>query len=435
MLFGLAFMLILIPCFCHAGDWQKYILMQLRFIFAFLTIGFLINGPVFASAEGNSLLKLGPDARISLLTCSPGDDLYSIFGHSAVRVKDPSQDIDWVFNYGTFDFSDPNFYPNFVRGKLNYKLSVSEYRYFEYSYYMENRWIWEQELNLRPGERQYLFDSLVINYRPENRYYLYDFFFDNCATRIRDIFVEALGRESIFDYSGLDQGQSFRELLMPYLAQKPWARLGINLGLGLPADRLATAWDYMFLPDHMMTVFGDAMLRDGGNRENFISSGTTLLEGGEDGKGGFMITPLMVFLLVLAAAVAVSYRNPSAKRTALWFDRILFGSAGLLGFLIAFLWFATDHQVTVWNLNIIWAHPFHLVAVFLLSSGKYARFLKYYFAVNLIILAILFLAWPLIPQALPLAIIPLVISLMLRSALLAKKFGLFPAWVANFARS
>jgi hypothetical protein len=106
-------------------------------------------------------VSLGPDARITLLTCSPGDDLYSIFGHSAVRVEDPAQDIDWVFNYGTFDFSDPNFYTNFVRGKLNYKLSVSEYRYFEYSYQRENRWIWEQELNLTPGERQFLFDSLV----------------------------------------------------------------------------------------------------------------------------------------------------------------------------------------------------------------------------------------------------------------------------------
>jgi hypothetical protein len=409
--------------------------MQLRYVFTLLTVSFLLSLRLSASAEGGSILTLGPDARISLLTCSPGDDLYSIFGHSAVRVKDPSQDIDWVFNYGTFDFSDPNFYPNFVRGKLNYKLTVSEYRYFEYSYYVENRWIWEQELNLRPGERQFLFDSLVINYRPENRYYLYDFFFDNCATRIRDIFVEALGRESVLDYTGLDQGQSFRQLLMPYLSQKPWARLGINLGLGLPADRLATPWDYMFLPDHMMTVFGDAKLRDGSSSEYFISGQVTLLEGGEAVAGGFIITPLMVFLLVLVATLFVSYGNSGARKAALWFDRILFGLAGLLGFLIAFLWFATDHQVTVWNLNILWAHPFHLVAVFLISSDKYARYLKYYFTANLIILAILILVWPVLPQALPLVILPFIISLMVRSALLAKKFRHYPARVATITGS
>jgi hypothetical protein len=221
---------------------------------------------------------------------------------------------------------------------------------------------------------------------------------------------------------------------MPYLSQKPWARLGINLGLGLPADRLATPWDYMFLPDHMMTVFGDAMLHDGSSSEHFISDQITLLEGSETGAGGFMITPLMVFLLVLVTALLVSYGNHGARKAALWFDRILFGLAGLLGFLIAFLWFATDHQVTVWNLNILWAHPFHLVAVFLLSSVKYARYLKYYFTANLILLAILILAWPLLPQALPLVIMPLIISLIIRSALLAKKFGHFPA-VASFAGS
>ncbi len=407
--------------------------MQLRFIFTLLTAVFLF-GPAAVAPARNSLVSLGPDARITLLTCSPGDDLYSIFGHSAVRVEDSAQDIDWVFNYGTFDFSDPNFYTNFVRGKLNYKLSVSEYRYFEYSYQRENRWIWEQELNLTPGERQFLFDSLVLNYQPENRYYLYDFFFDNCATRIRDIFVEALDRDFRFDYGALDQGLSFRELLMPYLSQKPWARLGINLGLGMPADRIATPWDYMFLPDHMMTVFGDATLRGADNTYEFISADATILEGSDPAAGKFRITPLMVFLLVLMAAAAVSYGNSQAKKAALWFDRILFGAAGLLGLLIAFLWFATDHQVTVWNLNILWAHPFHLVAVFFFASDKYSGWLKYYFAVNLAILAVLVLSWPLLPQALPWVIFPLIVSLILRSAFLARRSRADQAWVAYFLK-
>jgi hypothetical protein len=407
--------------------------MQLQLIFTFLTVA-LLFGPATAAPARNSLVSLGPDARISLLTCSPGDDLYSIFGHSAVRVEDPTQDIDWVFNYGTFDFSDPNFYTNFVRGKLNYKLSVAEYRYFEYSYQRENRWIWEQELNLTPGERQFLFDSLVLNYQPENRYYLYDFFFDNCATRIRDIFVEAIGRDFLFDYGALDQGLSFRELLMPYLSQKPWARLGINLGLGMPADRMATPWDYMFLPDHMMTVFGDAMLRGANNTDGFISADATILEGSDPVTGNFRVTPLMVFLLVLTAAIIISYRNTQAKKAALWFDRILFGTAGLLGLLIAFLWFATDHQVTVWNLNILWAHPFHLVAVFFLASNKYSGWLKFYFAINLAVLAVLVLSWPLLPQALPWVIFPLIVTLILRSAFLARTSRTDQAWVAYFLK-
>lgn len=378
---------------------------------------------LYQPAVGSSRIPpmmLSQEARITLLTCSPGDELYSVFGHSAIRVQDPAYDLDWVFNYGTFDFSDPNFYTNFVKGKLNYILSVSEYHHFEYSYAMENRWIWEQELNITPYEKQYLFDSLRINRLPENRYYLYDFFFDNCATRIRDIFTEALERDILYDYQGLEQGQTFRELLMPYLAEKPWAKLGINLGLGLPADKRATPWDYMFLPDHMMTVFGDAMLSDKNHNENFISGNATLLEGKEPSGAGFVITPLMVFILVLLATIFLSYKNQQTTTLTVWFDRILFGATGLLGLLIAFLWLGTDHQVTIWNLNILWAHPLHLIALFFLQKEKYPGILKYYFLANFILLLILIVSWPLLPQALPWVIMPLILALTLRSAIIAK---------------
>ena len=378
---------------------------------------------LYQPAVGSSRIPpmmLSQEARITLLTCSPGDELYSVFGHSAIRVQDPAYDLDWVFNYGTFDFSDPNFYTNFVKGKLNYILSVSEYHHFEYSYAMENRWIWEQELNITPYEKQYLFDSLRINRLPENRYYLYDFFFDNCATRIRDIFTEALERDILYDYQGLEQGQTFRELLMPYLAEKPWAKLGINLGLGLPADKRATPWDYMFLPDHMMTVFGDAMLSDKNHNENFISGNATLLEGKEPSGAGFVITPLMVFMLVLLATIFLSYKNQQTITLTVWFDRILFGATGLLGLLIAFLWLGTDHQVTIWNLNILWAHPLHLIALFFLQKEKYPGILKYYFLANFILLLILIVSWPLLPQALPWVIMPLILALTLRSAIIAK---------------
>ncbi len=181
-------------------------------------------------------INLSDSSRISLLTCSSGNELYSIFGHSAIRVSDPIRSLDIVFNYGTFDFYDPNFYPNFVRGHLNYILSVSPYREFKQSYVEEGRWIWEQRLNINLNEKQHLFDSLLINYRPENRYYPYDFFGDNCATRIRDIFVKRVSREITFDYSSFEKGKSFRQLLMPNLARSQWAKLGINLLLGLPAD-------------------------------------------------------------------------------------------------------------------------------------------------------------------------------------------------------
>ncbi len=388
--------------------------------FILITLSLLVSS--VASAQ-RTTIRLSPEAKVTLLTCSPGDELYSVFGHSAIRVKDPLLGLDTVFNYGTFDFSDPNFYTNFVRGKLNYVLSVAEYRHFEYDYFMEGRWIWEQELNINPQEKQYLFDSLIINHLPENRYYLYDFFFDNCATRIRDIFVEAIDREILFDYQVLDQGQSFRELLMPYLTEKPWARLGINLALGMPADKTATPWDYMFLPDHMMAVFEHARFKSGNDISGFTPGSRVILEGNELPRARFPYAPLWIFLIVLLVTITISYLDLQSKRLSWWYDRLLFGSVGLLGLLITFLWFGTDHQVTVRNLNILWAHPLHLVICLFLSDKWHRVFLRYYFGANLGLLVLLIISWPVLPQALPLMIIPLIIALVVRSALILTIFS------------
>jgi hypothetical protein len=376
----------------------------------------------FPLTSAQSPIRLSPEAKISLLTCSPGDELYSIFGHSAIRVADSLQNFDTVFNYGTFDFDDPNFYTNFVRGKLNYKLAASSYRNFEFQYIYEGRWIWEQELNITRDEKQYLFDSLVINYHPENQYYLYDFFFDNCATRIRDIFTEAIDREIRFNYEVFGSEESFRDLLMPYLSEKPWARLGINLALGLPADKIATPWEYMFLPDHMMTAFGHARFIPGGNSGEFTPGSRTLLEGQPLPVATFRYAPLWVFLIVLLVSIILSHFNLQSKQFTWWYDRVLFGLAGLLGVLITFLWFGTDHQVTVWNLNILWAHPFHLLIIFFLSSRKYSRLLRYYFMINLSLLILLIFAWPLLPQTLPWMVMPFIMALIVRSAVILRMF-------------
>lgn len=382
---------------------------------------FLLANPLYGSTT-RPTIKLSEQSKITLLTCSPGDELYSVFGHSAIRVNDPILELDWVFNYGTFNFADPNFYTNFIRGKLNYILSVADYNNFKLEYMMEERWIWEQELNITASERQYLFDSLIINYQPENRYYLYDFFFDNCATRIRDIFYEAIERDIIFDYRPLETDKSFRELLMPYLIEKPWARLGINLALGLPSDKTAAPWDYMFLPDHMMTVFEHARFQSENGTSDFTPGSEIILEGNDLPRATFRYAPLWIFLLVLLVTVIISHRNLQSKRFSWWYDRMLFGSAGLLGLLISFLWFGTDHQVTVWNLNILWAHPLHLMIIFFFSEKKHMKLLKYYFMVNLSLLALLIFTWPVLPQALPWMIMPLVMAMIVRSAVILRMF-------------
>lgn len=384
----------------------------IRFLLASITfsLAFLLNSEKVTSQS----LLLSDSARVSLLTCSPGDELYSVFGHSAIRVTDPQAGVDLVFNYGTFDFSDPSFYSNFVMGRLNYILSVSYFQNFYLSYVDEDRWIYEQVLNIDKTQKQFLLDSLLVNYRPENRYYLYDFFFDNCATRIRDVFVEGISNPIAFDYSSLEPNKSFRQLLMPLLKQKPWARLGINLALGLPSDRIAQPWDYMFLPNHMLTAFQYAHFNCNATQLPFATEPKVLLEGKPISDHRSLNQPLLIFLLVLLVALFITYRDFVKKSASHWFDRLLFGSAGGLGAVLVFLWFFTDHKVFVVNLNVLWANPLNLLFIFVLSSPKFTTITKWYSSINLILLATTLLVWPIIPQSLPWTVYPLVVALAIR---------------------
>jgi hypothetical protein len=329
-------------------------------------------------------------------------------------VADPLNNLDVVFNYGTFDFSDPNFYPNFVKGRLNYILSVSYFDNFRRAYVAEGRWIQEQVLNIDLAVKQHLLDSLLANYQPENRYYLYDFFDDNCATRIRDLFVRAIPLPIDFDYSNFAKGKSYRQLLIPYLTHKPWAKLGINLLLGIPADRTAEPWDYMFLPDHLQAAFSHAYFVSDKGRLPFAQPPQQILEGGNNGKGSTWWTPQWAFSAVLLLTILLTYYDFRKRHLCLWYDRILWVAVGLLGLLFTFLWAGTAHKWMVLNLNVLWANPIHLLAVFIMASKKFRILARTYMVVNLLILLVLMLVWPLLPQTLPWVVYPLVMALALR---------------------
>ena len=171
--------------------------------------------------------SFGPNTEVSLITVGPGSDLYSKFGHSAIRLNDPDQNLDIAYNYGTFDFNTPNFYPKFVRGKLDYILSVDPTKPLLRYYFRTGREVIEQKLLLSPSEVQYLADFLAENYKPENRTYQYDFFYDNCATRIRDVLEDTRPSLQLEEHSS--SKKVYRDLLIEKLQGDPLILLGINL--------------------------------------------------------------------------------------------------------------------------------------------------------------------------------------------------------------
>jgi len=351
---------------------------------------------------------LTDSARISLMTAAPGDELYSIFGHNAIRVYDPANRIDRCFDYGTFDFDQPNFYLNFCRGKLLYSLSVESYRAFEYGNLRERRATREQVLNLTKDQRQRVFDLLQTNALPENRDYKYDFFYDNCATRIRDIIQEIYFHQINFDSTGKKPGTTMRQLLRPFLANSPWTQFGIDLILGASSDRVALAEDYMFLPDHVHDIIGATKLDDG---SSLVKSERMNPEQGfpaERYDPGFFGNPLYVMCLIALIGL-LSMANP---RTEHIFDTIFWFLLGLAGLIIALLWFATDHSATKTNLNMFWALPTHLLFFWRRTKSEWTQ---NYFTGAGILAALILIFWKFLPQEMPVAAIPIVVLVVVKA--------------------
>ena len=206
--------------------------------------------------------ELSDSARIYLLTCTPGTQVWSKYGHTGIRVVDESQKLDIVFNYGIFDLTSDDFYVKFVHGETYYQLGIESYRHFDRFYNRIGRTTYWQELNLSLEHRQCIFNALMVNYKPENRYYLYNFVFDNCATRPYYLIKDALQDTIISSYRGYE-GTTFRKAITHYTGKNSWVDFGINLVFGSDADQPMTNEQRLFLPEELMNYIAQAHLSDG----------------------------------------------------------------------------------------------------------------------------------------------------------------------------
>jgi hypothetical protein len=341
---------------------------------------------------GNPLLgQLSSGAQISVLTCGPGTDLYATFGHSAIRIQDPGNGLDLVYNYGTFDFDAPYFYFKFARGKLPYSLSRERFEDFLYTYQLEKRWVKEQVLQLSAPQRNEIFRFLETNYEPANRNYKYDFLFNNCATKIPDVFSRVLGSRLEFSEGHLKEQFTFRQLIQQYLDTNSWSSLGIDLALGAVIDRKAKPLEHMFLPDHVYRQLNHSLLEG----KPLVLRERTILEANGSGNGGyFTLTPafwLLLALLFTAAITYIDFRNGSRSRAL---DFLLLGFTGITGLLIIFLWFFTDHMATAWNFNLLWAFPLNLLLIiFLRHTGSRLRKMGIFLLILVSLLVIIPILW------------------------------------------
>ena len=357
--------------------------------------------------------QLSEQANISVLTCGPYDELYSAFGHSAFRIYDPVNNINVTCNYGTFDFNQPNFYLNFALGNNLYKLSIQDYQRFEDVYIYENRFIHEQVLNLTSEQKQKLFAYLQWNAKPENASYYYDYFYDNCSTKIRDVLLEALGKDVIFDESHITTDYTIRELTDFYLKDLPWGDLGIDICLGLPMDKKAAPLEYMFLPDFVESAFDHASIVQNGSTVPLVKEKHITYEARASEPEKSIPHPLYLSSFIAFFGAGLAFWDFKRKKTSNWFDMFLFGAAGLIGILLVLLWFFTNHKAAAMNFNLLWAFPVHFVAA--IAMRRRRKWLTRYFLYTGILITLTLLSWPMLPQKLHYALIPLVAIIGLRA--------------------
>lgn len=365
--------------------------------------------------------QLSPKAEVSLLTCSPFDEeVYTVYGHAALRICDPAQKIDMVFNYGLFSFSKPNFIYRFAKGETDYQLGATNYNNYMIEYQMRGSSVTEQVLNLTLEEKNRLWNALLVNFMPENREYRYNFFFDNCATR-----PAALIEKSVcgsIDYNDPYPTQTFRSLINNCTRNHPWLTFGCDLALGSPTDRMATQHEMMFLPSYLKEAFAAATIIDRQGSERPLVK-QTHLTGEEEGieetsdepANHPLASPLFAGWLLLAGIIYVTYRDWKKKSEGRTVNVLLFLTAGIAGAILFFISFVSEHPCVFPNWNLLWLHPLHLLAAILFCVKKGKIVVDYYHFINFAALSLMLLGGFFIPQHINAAFIPLILTLWIRS--------------------
>lgn len=375
----------------------------------------LLLFPLFPALQAKEP-QLGQTAEISLLTVSPSEEeVYTVYGHTAIRVKDTAQKLDVIFNYGVFDFSKPNFVYRFTKGETDYRLAAYRTRDFLLEYEMRGSEVTEQVLALDSVGKAQIWEALLINNRPENRVYRYNFFFDNCATRPATLIEKQAGGS--ITYHDPFKPQTFREMINHCTRNKSWLTFGCDLVLGSPTDRLATTHEMLFLPLYLKAAFASATLTyPNAAPRQLVQATHTLVERlEEEEEPDPFPTPLTCSLLLLATILLVTGLECRRHTCFRVVDCLLFLIAGLAGTVLFFLSFISTHP-SIWpNWNIVWLHPFHLAAVILFVLKKLRKVADYYHFINFAVLTLMLVCWYFIPQHLNPAFIPLIVCLWLRS--------------------
>jgi uncharacterized protein DUF4105 len=356
------------------------------------------------------LPRLTGDAAISLITYTPGEELYQAFGHSCIRVRDEALGVDRLYNFGTFDFDTPDFYLKFARGDLLYELAVGQADAEINAVAAGGQGVTEVVLNFTQEQKQELFRNLEVNLLPENRAYRYDFIFDNCSTRVRDAFERISGQQLA---APTKKPRTFRQMLDPYLKRTPWTQFGIYLLLGMRVDRAVTGREACFLPADLESAVENGLVH-GANLE---LDRVRVFEPRGLPQPIPWLRPQFVFWIIGILWFLIWHLRKQIYSPRL--SGVYLAIIGLAGTFILVFSLMTRHWVAHENLNLIWLFPGHLVAgLWLVGNPDSASpILRWYLTIACFGSALFAVLTPGLPQQFHIAIYPLIALVVWRCAL------------------
>lgn len=314
--------------------------------------------------------------RVSLLTCSPHDEIYSLYGHTAIRYEDKASKTDIVVNYGMFSFKKPFFVARFVLGLTDYEMGIQDFNDFCYEYQYFGSQVTQQEINLTPEEKGQLLKALQDNYA-NARVYRYNYFYNNCTTKARDIILKSINGKIEYK-NAIDKSVSFRDLIHGCNANYSWASFGNDLLLGFKADMQTTREEQQFLPDNLMRDFGQAKIVSADRSARPLVKNTEIIVKGNDYAiaGKTKVTPQFVFITLLLLIAAIVVAEFKTKKRFLWVDISLLLASGLAG-LILFVMLFSEHPTTSTNLQIFILCPLNLYwAIYIIKNKRNERKLR-----------------------------------------------------------
>ena len=362
-------------------------------------------------------ISIGDSAVVSLITCSPGEEVYSKFGHTAIRINDSTNGVDLVFNYGIFSFETDNFYYKFIKGETDYQLGIYDTKYFIPEYKQRNSMVWEQILNLTLQEKKELIRLLLKNYEPQNRTYRYNFIFDNCASRPRDKILSSI--HGYVRYRPATDAKTFRQWVGMYVGTDTWLKFGIDIVFGMDADREANINESMFLPDNLMYEFQTAQIHSPGNQIRELVSEKKILVDKSNTTvrpDPVIYKPVTIFIILLVIGIILTVWDiKEKKRHSKFFDTILLFITGIGGVIAFYLMFFSLHPLVRSNLNLLWLNPLNLVVALFIWIKPLRVALFYYQIVNILLLLAALFAFAISVQSFNVASFPLIVLLLMRS--------------------